>query len=119
MYPERFGNGWDASIKFIPYFKIEKELDAYISSNSIDPTLVGAEYPMHFSRYDTYLAKDDFTYTDIDKKDFDKWDYIAQSNISNTFTPAEIQVLKKDWMLMKEFSSWPVYIRLYKNKKSN
>lgn len=119
MYPERFGNGWDASIKFIPYFKIEKELDTFISSEKIDPKLVGAVYPMHFSIYDTYLTKNDFKFTDLDKNDFEKWDYIVQSNISNTFTPEEIKHLEKDWMMMKEFRSWPVYIRLYKNPITN
>lgn len=119
MYPERFGNGWDASIKFIPYFKIEKELDSYVSSKGINSKLVGSEYPMHFSRYDTYLTNDNFKFSDIDKKDFEKWDYIVQSNISNTFTPEEVMHLEKDWILMKEFKSWPVYIRLYKNPNTN
>lgn len=119
MYPERFGNGWDASIKFIPYFKIEKELDTFISSNGIDPKQVGAEYPMHFSRSDTYLDKINFKFSDLDKKDFDKWDYIVQSNISNTFAPEEIQNLNNNWILMNEFKSWPVFIKLYKNPNSN
>ena len=115
VYPERFGNGWDASIKFIPYFKIEKELDAFIKTNNIDPNHVGAKYPMHFSRYDTYLTKDDFSFTDLDKKEFYKWDYIIQSNISNTFTSDEIITLNNKWVRVKELRAWPVYIKLFKN----
>jgi hypothetical protein len=37
-----------------------------------------------------------------------------QSNIINDFTNAELEELTQHWILIKEFSSRKVYIRLYK-----
>jgi hypothetical protein len=115
IYPERFGNGWDSSLKVMPYFKLKEKFDSYIKTSKINQGEIGANFPMNFDNYDTRLSGEHFQFTDIDKKPFNKFRYIVQSNICNTFTPEEIDNLKTRWILDKEFYSCRVYIKLYKN----
>jgi len=115
LYPERFGNGWDSSLKSIPYFNLEDKLYNYIAESKIDPSIVAAQFPMNFDYYYTHLSKEHFIYTDIDKRNFNDHPYIIQSNICNTFTPVEIEKLNTKWILVREFKSWQVYVKLFKN----
>ena len=115
LYPERFGNGWDSSLKSIPYFKLKEKFDSYIKISKINPADIGADFPMNFDNYDTYLSETHFQFTDIDKKPLDKFRYIVQSNISNNFIPNEINTLNNKWILLKTFKSKQIYIKLFKN----
>lgn len=115
LYPERFGNGWDASMKVYPYFKLKNDFDNFIKSSAIKPHRIGAKFPMDFDLYYTKLEPQKFGYRYINEEPIKNFNYIVQSNICNTFTPGEINELKKNWICEKEFSSWPIYIRLYKN----
>lgn len=115
IYPERYGNGWDSSFKSLPYFNLKNQLDNYITYKKINPVSVGSRWPMNFDNYDTKLDNIHFSFTDIEMLPLSKHEYIAQSNISNNFTVSEIEELNKNWILEKEFSSWPVYIKLFRN----
>jgi len=115
IYPERYGNGWDASIKGYPYFEMKMQLDSFLKKSDIEPSAIGTKFPIDFDNYDVFLSSEHFQFTDIDKKPLNKFKYIVQSNISNNFTPANIEELNHSWVLMKEFRSWQVYIKLFKN----
>ncbi len=115
LYPERFGNGWDSSLKVLPYFKIKNEFDKFIKKSDISPSLIGAKFPMDFDNYDCYLNNNHSVFTSLDTMPVNKLTYIVQSNISNTFTPDEINTLNNNWILVKEIRSWPVYIKFFKN----
>lgn len=115
MYPVRFGNAWDASLKVIPYFKTENEFRDYTVSRKINPAEVGAQFPMNANRKYTYLEPESFEFCDIDTKPAGKFRYIVHSNICNAFKPEQIEMLSKKWILLKQFQSGQVYIRLYEN----
>lgn len=115
QYPERFGNGWDSSLKVLPYFKLKEKFDDYIKSSPINPADIGAEFPLNFDNYNCDPASSHFAFTDLDTKPFNTFPYIVQSNICNTFTPAEITALNTRWQLVKELRTCQIYIRLFKN----
>ena len=115
LYPERFGNGWDSSLKVLPYFSLKKQLDNYLVSSNIDPKSVGTKFPIDFDNYDCNLNNEHFAFVDLDKKQYQEIPYVVQSNISNTFTAEEINTFNTKWTLVKELRSWPVYIKLFKN----
>lgn len=117
IYPERFGNGWDASLKSLPYFSLKENFDAYTVSSGINPADIGADFPMNADRYDYNPGAGHFAFTDIDTKPFGEHKYIVLSNICNTFSPAETDTLNRKWEMVKEIKSWPVYIRLYENSR--
>ena len=115
IYPERFGNGWDSSLKMLPYFNLKEQLDNYIEISNIAPASVGTKFPMDFDNYDCNLKNKHFKFSELDNEPFDKMHYIVQSNICNTFTPEEIEKLNSKWILVKEFHSCQIYFKLFKN----
>jgi len=119
IYPERYGNGWDSSLKSLSYFKQKNQLDVFIKSHNISPAVVGTKWPMNFDDYDTKLDNTHFMFADIEKLPLKNFEYIVQSNISNNFTTNEINELNNQWILEKQFFSWPVYIKLFKNPIKN
>jgi hypothetical protein len=114
-YPERYGNGWDSSLKVLPYFSLKKQFDNYLVSSNINPMMVGTKFPVDLDNYDCNLTVEHFAFIDMDKKPFKEIPFVVQSNISNTFTPEEIETLNFKWKLVKEMRAWPVYIKLFKN----
>ena len=115
LYPERFGNAWDASLKVLPYFQIENEIHAYVVRGKIDPATIAAQFPMNFNRKFTHLEEPSFAYTDIDTKPLNKHSFVILSNISNSFSPSYSENLNKKWVLLKQFQSGMIYIKLFKN----
>jgi hypothetical protein len=77
--------------------------------------IIGSKFPLDFDNYDCNLNDRNFSFVDLDKKAFRDIQYVVQSNISNTFTPEEIETLNSKWKLIKELRAWPVYIKLFKN----
>lgn len=114
IYPERFGNGWDSSMKVYPYFQLKNNLDNYIKTSGIDPSTVGAKAPMDFDLHYSKLDSEHFGYRYIKNESISNFSYVVQSNICNTFTPAELNELNKQWSLEKEWKSWPVYIKFFR-----
>jgi hypothetical protein len=114
LYPERYGNGWDASMKVYPYFKLRDNFDGYIKLSGINPDSIGAKFPMGSDLYTCKLEPEKFGYQYIYDRPLEDFNFIVQSNICNTFTPDEIERLNMNWILEKEFRSWPLYIRLYR-----
>jgi energy-coupling factor transporter transmembrane protein EcfT len=117
VYPERYGNGWDSSLKVLTYFPLEKKMHEYYLANKMNPSETGSEYPMNYDMHDTYLLKESFRFSDLDDRAFNNHEFIVQSNICNTFTPKEIEKLNTKWILVKEFRSWPVYIKIFRNQE--
>lgn len=115
IYPERFGNGWDASLKYLPYFSLKQNIDNYIILQNIKPEEVGAHYPMNFDNYDTNLSETHFKYAALNNDHFKNYKYIILSNISNSFSPQVMEEIENKWSLEKEFKSYQIYIKLYKN----
>ena len=115
MYPERFGNGWDSSLKVIPYFSLKEQMDEYISGNNIDPASVGTQYPLIADKRFTHLSDVSFAYTNVWRGPLNNYTYFLQSNVINTDIPEQVEEVKKNWILVKKLESGQVYISLYKN----
>jgi hypothetical protein len=118
MYPERFGNGWDSSLKILPYFKLQKEVDQFIVQNKIKPSEIASQFPFVADVQFSYLADSSSTFINFDEKPVKPYHYFLQSNLINTLALDEIENLKKDWTLLKEFKSGQIYIALYQVENS-
>lgn len=115
LYPERFGNGWDSSLKVLPYFELREQMDQFIIENKIEPARVGTQYPLIADKRFSYLAEAPFAYTNVWRGPISNYPYFLQSNVINTDIPEQIEDVKKHWILVKELKSGMVYLRLYKN----
>jgi len=115
MYPERFGNGWDTSLKVLSYFPLKEKMDGYITENKIESKEIGASFPMFGDERYSKLSNEEFVISDIDNKPLEKWNYIILSNISNSYSDQLKAEIRSKWKLMQKFKSGQVYLELYQN----
>jgi hypothetical protein len=115
IYPSRYGNSWDSSLKVLPVFSLQERMDNYISEAGIDPKKVGTQFPF-ISDPKYSCLKNGTAYTNVWQGPLENFEYFLNSNVINTDIPDQIETMEKSWILLKRFSSGQVWISLYKNK---
>ncbi len=115
LYPQRYGNAWDSSLKIIPYFKIEKEMNKYVFKNNISNRTIGTQFPLTMDLNVSHLSDSTFHYSDIEKNNINSYSYFLYSNIINTNRIEELEEIKKTWVIQKEMKSGMIELVLYKN----
>ena len=112
VYPEKIANGWDATLAHLPYHHLRKKMNSYIMEKNIPFEHVGSEVPNNTAiKYIEANADERF----FPPADLQHQQYIYYSNIFNMFTDEEIDALKNNWVLEKEFRCLQVNVRLYRN----
>ena len=114
VWPDHVSKGWDSTLAHIPYFKLKMKMVEYIKANNIDPHTIGTGFPDHKEERLSMLNNSDWHMEPLNS-DFNKNQYIYQSNVHNDFSDGKLAQLKRNWILIKEFKSGQVYVRLYKN----
>jgi len=117
LYPVKLGNGWDCSLKTLPYFSLEKELKSYVLEHNINPSEVYTYFPVYNNHKNSYL-QNDFAYAKADEADVNKCPYFIVSNIYNVQNPDELMKLTKNWLLLKHLRKGQIFLTLYKNPSS-
>lgn len=118
-YGGGFSNGWDSSLKVLPYFKLMNEMRNYIKTRKINPSEVGTKFPLHHDIKYSDLSLTGFQFTDIDTSAFAVFPYILLSNVSNKFSIHDKNAVRSEWWeLEKEFHSGLVHLKLFKNKQA-
>lgn len=115
LYPQRYGNAWDSSLKIIPYFKIEKKMNEYIQKNNIPQNSVGTQFPLTMDLNVSHLSDSTIHYSDIEDANINYYPYFLYSNIINTNRIEELESIKKNWVVQKEIKSGMIELVLYKN----
>jgi hypothetical protein len=113
VYPDQIAKGWDASLAHLPYHHLRHEMIQYIDSNHIPVSETGSRTP-NTAVFDHIELNGDqraFHWADLTK---DK--YVFYSNICNVFTDEEIEQLKNQWAVEKEYRCLQVRVTLYKRK---
>lgn len=115
MYPQKYGNGWDSSLKVLPYFKLQDELMNYCQQNNILPNEVAADFPLSQERINTHLDAIGVDFVDgvISKNS----NYFLYSNMYNPRDVKAHDELKATSTLVKSFSGGEVVVELYKMKR--
>lgn len=117
LYPERYGNAWDSSLKVLPYFSLKEEMDHYTATQKIDPAAIGTQYPLISDKRFSHLQDSTYAYTNVWRGPLHQYDYFLQSNVINTDIPKQIEEVKRSWILLKKLEKGQVYISLYKNPR--
>jgi hypothetical protein len=115
IYPERFGNGWDSSLKVLPFFKMEKTIHEYTKELNVQLDQIAAGFPLFSDLKYTYLEENNSRFADIDDKPMNEYKYILYSNVSNNFPLETKKTIEKSWIPLKTFRSGMVYIIVYRN----
>lgn len=111
VYPDKIAKGWDSTLAHIPYYGLRDKMINYLKSNNIDVNEVGSGFPNTAAFKYTDLTNDDRSFA---YKDLRKHKYIFYSNIFNDFSSQELDELKNNWILEKEFRCIQVKVQLYR-----
>lgn len=111
VYPDKVAKGWDASLAHLPFHHLRHEMMRYIDQHQIPVSETGSRTPN--------TAKIDYIELNGDQRafpwaDLSKDKYIFYSNICNVFTDEEIDELKTQWIVEKEYRCLQVRVTLYK-----
>ena len=115
LYGGGFSNGWDSSLKSLPYFKLRVEMMNFVREKKINPEEIGSKFPVYQGTYYSNLTQENFEYADMGHAEPDHFTYVLLSNISNQFTVKEKEMLNSSWITVNELRSGQVYLTLLKN----
>lgn len=115
LYPQRYGNAWDSSLKIVPYFKIEKEMNEHIQKNNIPQNAIGTQFPLTMDANVSHLKDSSYHYSDIEEENINSYSYFLYSNIINSGRTDDLDKIKRSWIIEKEMKSGMVELILYKN----
>ena len=117
LYPQRYGNAWDSSLKVIPYFPLEQKMRTYVMFKNIAPESIGTQFPLTSDFHSSTLATNnsDLPYTDIERNPINTFQYFLYSNIINTNRINDLEEIRKNWIVEKEYTSGMIQLTLYKN----
>ncbi len=113
QYPATVAKGWDASLAYLPYFSIRKQMMTYLDQEQIAWQEVGSDFPNLAAPAFTDLSHDQRAFA---PKDFASQRYMLHSNVFNGFTDQELLALENHWRLVKEVKQGQVFFRLYTKK---
>jgi hypothetical protein len=112
IYPDKIAKGWDSTLAHLPYHQLRHKMMQYIDQNHIPVAETGTRTP------NTTI----FDYIELngDQRAFPEADlvkdhYVFYSNIFNMFTNEEIDRLKQEWKVEKEYRFLQVRVTLYRN----
>jgi hypothetical protein len=113
VYPDKIAKGWDSSLAHLPYHHLRHEMMAYIGQHNIPVSETGSRTPNTaiIDHIDLNGDPRAFPWADLSKDQ-----YVFYSNICNAFTDDEIDELKTQWLVEKEYRCLQVRITLYKRK---
>lgn len=115
IYSPKYGNGWDASLKVIPFFELKNKMDVYILENNISENDVGTQFPLIANSREENLNDGTIQYQNVWAGPLTNYKYFLYSNVINTDIQEQFDEARKNWELIKEFKTGQVIISLYKN----
>lgn len=115
FYPQPIATGWDSTPLHVFYFPIRQQCINYLKNNNIPLETVGSAFPNLDPLFITDLSAHDSSA--FVEKNLNSQNRIFYSNIFNNFTDSELQELHSEWVIEKDWSSWPITGILYKKPK--
>ena len=112
IYPEPIAKGWDATLAHLPYFHLKNQALAYLGD--VKPNSIGSDFPNLRPPLEENLAG---LSTSVFKQKALKSDSkVLYSNVFNGFSALDLDTLKRDFMIEKQWQSGQVKMILYVRK---
>jgi hypothetical protein len=111
IYPPSISKGWDIMPLHYSYYRHRDVMMQKMEELKIDPAVTGAGFPYEMPSSVIELKKDDRHFAE---PDLHINSYVLYSNISNDFSPHQVETLKKEWTVVHRSGRWPVYFILYR-----
>jgi len=117
VYPQKYGNAWETSLKTLPYFTAEKEMKEFLSTQNINPSEIYTFFPLNNNHKFSYL-NEDYAYKAADTVPTDSCRYVILSTIFNIKNPGQFINKTRNWVVLKNIRYWPIEIKLLENPTS-
>ncbi len=111
IYPEKISQGWDSSLAHLNYYNLRKNMIKYLEEEDIEIETVGCAFPNITLSKNLDLSNNSHLFPN---KNLSKNQYVLFSNVFNDFEDSEIDSLKTEFTLKKEYHSLGVFMKLYK-----
>jgi hypothetical protein len=115
LYPKNIAQGWDATLAYLPYYELRKNMLQYIDQQGLDKQTIGATAFVGMATRFTDLDNDTST---IRNRNLNKHQYILYSNISNALNDAEMKQLYDGFSIAQSFENKGIQVVLFKAKKT-
>jgi hypothetical protein len=110
-YPHKIAQGWDASLKGLPYFALRKDAIHYLDESHIKVENVGTFFPNTFSIDEVSLNGDNRKFVEFDSTNH----YVFYSNAFN-LNKAQYRILEDQFIPLKRFERFGIYVDVLKKK---
>ncbi|WP_455095065.1 ArnT family glycosyltransferase [Prevotella koreensis] len=112
VYPDKMAQGWDSSLAQLNYWDVRRDMIDYIDDRKIDVKNVATFFPNNGEIDGVDLNNDHRQWADFTGKE----QYVFYSNVFN-LSDEEIELIKRDYRMMKQFSKMGVRTELYKKRQ--
>lgn len=114
LYPGTISNGWDCTLAHADYFPLRRQLEDFLSTNTIDKSEIGTVFPMNNSLRQSHMDTDSVRMRNIHGETMDSLPYILYSNIGNDFSDEQVAALQH-WPVSWKGEKGMVRLVLYQN----
>lgn len=111
QYPIKYAQGWDASLRSIPYFNLRNQAINYLHQNKIELREVGTFFPNIYSNEEINLCGDTTSFATYDGKN----KYVLFANIYNV-KPKLREYLSTTYKSVEKFESAGITVNILERK---
>ena len=111
QYPQRYAQGWDASLRSLPYFNLRNQAITYLNNNNINLNNVGTFFPNIYSNEEINLIGDTTTFAAFDSTNT----YVLFANIYNQ-KPEQYQYILSNYTPIKHYENLGIWVEVLKRK---
>lgn len=112
VYPDKMSQGWDASLAHLNYWGVRRDMIEYIDKRGIDIADVATFFPNNGEIDGVDLNGDHRQWADFTGKE----KYVFYSNVFN-LPDEDIDLIHRNYRMVKQFGKMGVRTELYENKK--
>ncbi len=113
VYPDSIAKGWDASLAYLPYQSLRRDMVHFLETQGIPPETVGTSFPNNIAFRFIDLTDDTRSYGTAGEQEFR---YLLWSNVFNDF-PEELKAkMDREGRVVREITRLQVRMVLYENQ---
>jgi hypothetical protein len=111
QYPHKIAQGWDASLRGLPYFRLRNKAINYLNESHIKIEDTGTFFPNNFSLDEISLNGDNRKFQDFDSTN----NYVLYANVYN-ISNEQYKQLEQQFIVIKKFEQYGIYIDILKKR---
>ena len=111
QYPVKYAQGWDASLRCLPYFNLRNNAINYLNKSDIKIEEVATFFPNIYSNEEINLNNNNSCFAEYDSTN----KYIFLANIYN-LKPQQYQQLYQNYTVVKRFENWRIWVEVLKKR---